>query len=45
MLSMLAALFSTHVAVYVYLLLATAHFFPGTIDERLGARRGERLPI
>ena len=28
-----------------YLLLATAHFFPGTIDERFGARRKERLPI
>jgi len=45
MLSMLAALFSTHVAVYVYLLLATVHFFPDTIDERFGARRKERLPI
>ena len=45
LLSMLAALFSTHIAVYVYLLLATAHFFPGTIDERFGPRGRVRLPI
>jgi TMEM175 potassium channel family protein len=45
LLSMLAALLSTHVAVYVYLLLVTAHFFPGTVDERSGTRRKEGLPI
>ena len=33
--SMVTALFSTHAAVYVYLLLVVAHFFPGGVDRHL----------
>ena len=35
LLSMIAALVSTHVAVYVYLLLVVAHFFPGRVDTHI----------
>jgi uncharacterized membrane protein len=35
LLSMLAALVSTHIAVYVYLLLVIAHFFPGHVDAHI----------
>ena len=35
LLSMLAALVSTHIAVYVYLLLVIAHFFPGHVDTHI----------
>ena len=40
LLSMLAALVSTHAAVYVYLLLVVAHFLPGRVDAHgwTGAR-------
>jgi uncharacterized membrane protein len=34
-LSMLAAFYSPRLALYVYLLLAGAHFLPGRIDERI----------
>ena len=34
-LSMLTAVVSTHAAVYVYLLFAVIHFFPGRIDKHL----------
>lgn len=33
-LSMAVAFFSTHVALYVYLLLVAVHFFPGPIEKR-----------
>ncbi len=36
-LSMGAAFYSTHVALYIYMLLVTAHFFPGRIDEQISA--------
>ncbi len=36
-LSMAVAYYSTHAALYVYLLLVAAHFFPGRIDKRLAA--------
>jgi len=32
---MLAALVSTHAAVYVYLLLVVAHFLPGRVDAHV----------
>ena len=32
---MLTAVVSTHAAVYVYLLFAVIHFFPGRIDKHL----------
>jgi len=35
LLSMLAALVSTHAAVYVYLLLVVAHFLPGRVDAHV----------
>ena len=37
LLSMTVAFVSTHVALYVYLLLATAHFLPGRIDAQIAA--------
>ena len=44
-LSMIVAFYSTHLAVYAYLLLALVHFFPGPIEERLVTAQKERLPI
>ena len=41
---MTVAFVSTHVALYVYLLLATAHFLPGRIDAQIAAaERNEEL--
>jgi uncharacterized membrane protein len=34
LLSLCVAWFSTHVAIYLYVLLVIAHFFPGRIDEQ-----------
>ena len=43
LLSMAVAYHDTHAALYVYLLLVTAHFFPGRIDRRLARPEGEGL--